>query len=186
MACGSAELAGWSAPLAVALLLACATPGPDGRPPLPEWDPARSEGAAGFESILLALPRAEDGSVQVRLAFGPGVDLDLYVSDPLQETVYYANTPSESGGHLDGDRRCEPAAKDGPRVETIVFPAAPSGRYRVGVDYARRCDPDADVVPFAVSVEAGGQRSAHRGLAEPFVRQPKVTEFTASGPAGGS
>ena len=139
-----------------------------------------------FESVLLALPRAESGSVQVRLAFGPGVDLDLYVSDPLQETVYYANTPSESGGHLDGDRRCDSETGSEPRVETILFPAAPAGRYRVGVDYARRCDPDADVAPFAVSVETGGQRSAHRDLAEPFVRQPKVAEFMAPGPAEGS
>jgi hypothetical protein len=175
------RLAGW-APGCFVLALACAAPGPDALPPLPEWNESRNETAAALESILASQPPAEPGTVQVRLAFGPEADLDLYVSDPLQETVYYANTPSESRGRLEADLRCD---ADGPRVETIHFPVPPTGRYRVGVDYARRCLADAEVVPFAVSIEAEGERLELRGLAEPFIRQPKVSEFDVSGPAPG-
>ena len=84
------------------------------------------------------------GELVVRLAFEPGADLDLYVSDPLEETAYYANTPVRSGGALDADRRC-PEPGDG--VETVRFAAPLAGRYRVGVDFQQRCDSDERVVP---------------------------------------
>ena len=82
-------------------------------------------------------PRAAPaGALRVELAFGQDADLDLYVTDPLQETVYFANTPSQQGGVLLDDRRCDSPP---PRIETVVFEHPPPGRYRVGVDYPRRC-----------------------------------------------
>ena len=91
-------------------------------------------------------PRSAPGDLRVELVFGQGADLDLYLTDPSQETVYYANTPSQvNGGRLEADLRCDAAA---PRVETIVFASAPPGRYRVGVDRAETCAGGAAVEPF--------------------------------------
>jgi len=92
--------------------------------------------------------------------FGAGADLDLYVTDPAQETVYFANTSSRaSGGRLEADLLCETGMRE-PRVETVVFENAPLGRYRVGVDHAASCKGAGGAAEaFVVVVEFGGFRS---------------------------
>lgn len=87
------------------------------------------------------------------LVFGPDADLDLYVTGPSEETVYYANTPARDRGHLDADRRCDAPA---PRIETISFPAAVAGRYRVGIDYPEDCDDGRRNVPYQLVWHAPG------------------------------
>jgi len=72
----------------------------------------------------------------VSLTFGGNADLDLFVTGPLQETVYFANTPGRSGGVLVRDMRCDDKA---PRSEVVRFEKPRAGRYRVGVDFPRRC-----------------------------------------------
>lgn len=113
------------------------------------------------------------GALVVQLAFDGSADLDLYVSDPLQETVYYANTPSRSGGFLDRDRTCNDAA---PRVETIVFERPPPGRYRVGVEHAMPCGADA-AAPFGVRALHGEQRFERSGVLPPRRFEPIVLEL---------
>jgi hypothetical protein len=108
-------------------------------------------------------PPRNDQALQVTLTFGEAADLDLYVTDPLQETVYYANSPSRSGGVLESDRRCDALA---PRVEVVRFEWPPAGRYRVGVDYPERCRAARDSMPFLVVVDAHGQRHERRGTIE--------------------
>jgi hypothetical protein len=102
------------------------------------------------------------GDLRVELAFGAGADLDLYLTDPSQETIYFANTPSRvHAGRLEADRRCDAPA---PRRETIEIESAPPGRYRVGVDHAGSCQGQTGAPePFLVIVEADGQRKEIRG-----------------------
>ena len=45
--------------------------------------------------------------LSVQLAFEADTDLDLYVTGPLLETVYFANLASKSGGELSADVRCD-------------------------------------------------------------------------------
>ncbi len=106
---------------------------------------------------------AAPGELRVELVFGAGSDLDLYVTDPAQETVYFANTPARgSAGRLEADLRCDAVAT--PRIETVVFERAPAGRYRVGVDRAQTCDTGSSAAePFLVAVELAGQRREVRG-----------------------
>lgn len=159
--------------LALGTLLACASPRPEPEPP-PQWDEARSAAAMALEAVLTNPPLAPDGELVVRLAFEAGADLDLYVSDPLDETVYYANTPVRSGGALDADRRCEDRA---PRVETVRFTTPLAGRYRVGVDFQRRCPGGPDVAAWAIAIEARGERRVLSGLAAWNVFASRVDEF---------
>jgi len=139
----------------------------DAAPPDPE--------AAALARVLEASPPPlPPGAVVVRLAFGAAADLDLYVTDPLEEAVYFGNTPARSGGRLEADLRCDAAA---PRVETVVFDPAPAGRYRVGVDFPERCNGGRGDAAFAVELWAGGRRTLRSGRLAPALFEPIVLEI---------
>lgn len=71
------------------------------------------------------------GDIQITLTWDNTADLDLYVTDPWGETIYYYNTTSSSGGWLDFDDI------DGYGPENIFWEnnSAPGGYYYVEVDY---------------------------------------------------
>ncbi len=145
--------------LLVPLALACAGP--------PELS-----GAAATE--LLANPAPAD-AVRVSLVFGAEVDLDLYVTGPGEEAVYFANDASHDRGRLVADRRCDSLA---PRVETVEFPRAAAGRYRVGVDFMIRCARGVDRAPYELVTEVpGAPPRRQRGEASFGVFAPRVLEF---------
>ncbi len=133
---------------------------------------------AGWDELATALagePSAAAASeLRVRLVFGAGGDLDLFLTEPNQETVYFANTPSLSGGSLERDQTCRAPA---PRIERISFPSPQPGRYRVGVDYPQPCPGHGGPVPFWIEVEHDGRRQTQRGEIEPRVFLPIVLEF---------
>ena len=131
--------------------------------------------AAEADSLLAGLPAdaPDPGALRVRLAFGAASDLDLFVTDPAQESVYFANSPSRSGGALAQDVRC---SDEGSRVETVVFPDARAGRYRVGVDYPRGCDGYEGEAAFVVVVDGAGVAKTRRGRITPGIFQPIVIE----------
>jgi hypothetical protein len=123
-----------------------------------------------------ALEAPTSDQLQVRLAFPAAVDLDLYVSDPLLETVYYANTPSRSGGRLAEDARCKGAPDAGMRVERVHFELRQPGRYRIGVDFPEACDGDSEA-PFVVRVDVGGRTRTASGVAQLLDFDSRVLEF---------
>lgn len=106
---------------------------------------------------------APPGGLRVELHFGAEADLDLYVTDPRLETVYFANTPTRRGGVLERDLRCDAPA---PRTEVVVFEEAPPGRWRVGVDFPRRCGTLARRVPYVLVLRADGLRREQHGEIE--------------------
>jgi len=106
------------------------------------------------------------GDLRFSLAFGADVDLDLFVTGPRQETVYFANSPSLIGGELEADLRCDAPA---PRVERVLYRDPLPGRYRVSVDFPRRCDAeDEGAAPYAVHVARDGVAvAATQGIIRP-------------------
>ena len=158
-------------------LAACSTapPAAPGPPAAIPWTSELLERAEALAATLADAPSAPDGTLRVRLAFEDAVDLDLFVSDPLQETVYFANDRSGSGGVLEKDMRC---GMPGPRIERVSWSPAPAGRFRVGVDFPRRCDGAAGgPAPFAIAVERGGSRTLQRGVIEAGIFLPIVDRF---------
>ena len=122
--------------------------------------------------------------VTVTLRWTAPVDLDLYVTDPGLETLYFANPRTASGGVLERDARCA-EQQPGEQAERARWTKPPPGRYRVGVDFLETCSGRATEVPYALTVEVDGRRQeitprAHRGE-----RQPLVLEFTVAGPPAG-
>jgi hypothetical protein len=130
----------------------------------------------------LSEPRASplSGGLLVRLAFDEAADLDLFVTDPMQESVYFANSPTRSGGTLIDDRRCEDPS---PRVEAVHYFDPPPGRYRVGVDFHRRCQ-DTSLSSaeekqglYVVRVEEGARVMEREGKVIPGQFEVIVIEF---------
>jgi len=132
-------------------------------------------GAARPPPEFAATEAPAAGTLRFRLIFDERADLDLYVTGPLLETVYYGNTPSKIGGSLAADVRCD--TQDGPRVEISDFPDAPPGRYRVGVDFPERCERFAAPVAFRLAVEGDGLRHERTGEIRLGVFEVSVFEF---------
>lgn len=114
--------------------------------------------------LFLATPVADtpvdSKALVVRLAFGPEADLDLYVTDPRLETVYFANHKAKSGGQISADRRCGGKTL---QSEYVRFDAPIPGRYRVGIDYPESCDGTKGPVAHALSVVYNGKRLEVQG-----------------------
>lgn len=137
--------------------------------------------AGGLVASAAAEPDASPappGDVRVELFFGEDADLDLFVTDPMHEEIYFANSPSRLGGVFGGDRRCGDPA---PRVETVHFASAPPGRYRVSVDFPIRCRDGVDAVPYRVVVQADGARRQVEGTASFGQLEHIVLEFEVQG-----
>ena len=117
------------------------------------------------------------GGMSVELSFGADVDLDLYVTGPLSETVYFANHTSKSGGEIIGDIRCD---SEGPHVEKVIYKTPLPGRYRVGVDFPDRCSGEPAPTAYAARVLHPGEELRKSGsvLFEQF--DVSVLEFEIS------
>jgi hypothetical protein len=148
------------------------------RAPAAEWTPALLAEAARLESALAKPAPANGRELRVRLAFGAAADLDLYVTDPLDETIYFANERATGGGRLVADARCD---SPDPRVEEVVFEAPRAGRYRVGVDYMvwrEACGEQPAVVAYVLAIDGPDGRRLERGLARRGIFDPKHLELT--------
>ena len=84
--------------------------------------------------------RVGAGDVQVSVAWDAPTDVDLHVTDPDAEEIYFANTTSASGGTLDLDSNAA-CTIDGINNENITWPigGAPSGTYSVDLVYYSAC-----------------------------------------------
>lgn len=131
-----------------------------------------------YEALAAALdatPLPADSAVVMRIAFDAEVDLDLYGTDPTQESVYFGNATSTSGGRLLSDRRCGDAA---PRVEIATWPRAQPGPWRLGIDHPERCDDATDSAPFVAELIAPGLRKRITGTIAPRHFELRVIEET--------
>jgi hypothetical protein len=78
-----------------------------------------------------------DGDVQITLTWNNTADLDLHVTDPFGERIYFAHPTSQSGGRLDFDDT------NGLGPENVFWPSgqAPAGTYVVEVDHFSGASP---------------------------------------------
>lgn len=102
----------------------------------------------------------QSGGLQVTIGWNTAADLDLYVTDPSGDVIYYneQHERSSAGGHLDHDARgdCRREQKHR-RVENAYWPdPAPSGNYRVELHYFSPCSNSA-LTDAVVSVAFGGK-----------------------------
>jgi hypothetical protein len=99
------------------------------------------------------------GDVQITLTWNQAVDLDLWVTDPFGERIWWMNTSSNSGGQLDRDN----IAGYGPENIFWAPNTAPSGNYFVQVDYYS----GNIVTNYTVLVQAFGKTKVYSGVIQP-------------------
>jgi hypothetical protein len=123
-------------------------------------------------------PAAPGGkALHVRLLWSTPVDLDLYLTDPTAETVYFANNPTRTGLALKRDVRCRSIEQETRPSEHAVHDEPLAGRYRVGVDFIDACESRQDEADFRVVVDFCGVRRERIGRARLEQFQPIVLEF---------
>jgi len=120
------------------------------------------------------------GDIQVTLTWNFTNDLDLWVTDPAGEVIYYHHPTSLSEGLLDYDANADCLQISPQPVENIFWPPgkAPKGHYRVEVQYYKQCESlahtgyqvrmlvDGAVTEFSGTIQAQGDRQ----LIHAFVR----------------
>jgi hypothetical protein len=125
----------------------------------------------------LSLPASSSG-INVLLTWDAPVDLDLYLTDPTAETVYFANNPSRTGARLLRDTRCSDlGTTKGVLLEHASVPIPRAGRYRIGVDFIDACGSTQQPASFRVTVEFAGKRREAIGTIHLQEFQPIVLEF---------
>ncbi|OUR75957.1 hypothetical protein A9Q83_16470 [Alphaproteobacteria bacterium 46_93_T64] len=98
----------------------------------------------GFNSSVKADPvPIENGQgleMTVQLSWDLPVDLDLFLTDPSGETVYFANRKARSGVRMGAMTGCQAVETlSPPYEETMNIPNAEIGVYRISVDYIKDC-----------------------------------------------
>jgi hypothetical protein len=127
-----------------------ATPGECDNPP---YGVAGSASGAGGVQII---PGA--GQVTIRLTWATTDDLDLHVTEPNGEEIWYQNRASDTGGALDVDANAGCSNTTTAPVENVFWTrgSAPLGEYRVRVHVYADCD-DVPPVAFRLRIVVDGQ-----------------------------
>ncbi|MFH1830254.1 MAG: hypothetical protein ABH871_05720 [Pseudomonadota bacterium] len=129
-----------------------------------------------IQIVEMGLPYG-GGAVQVTLSWSEQVDIDLYVTDPDGETIYYGHTTSASGGLLDHDDRDGGTTAE-PAAENIYWlSGAPTGTYTVEVDYYSSSGP-ATTYEIVISVDGTIIADPYTGTLTSSDPKTLVTTFT--------
>jgi hypothetical protein len=129
-------------------------------PPISERKPIFTEKKSGKEKAIsndTIVSVSGTPDIQVTLFWNDQVDLDLHVTDPNNEEIYYGHKTSASGGRLDRDNHCGNWIQDAP--ENVIWPenTAPSGHYIIKVVYYADCTSHQNPTSFKVKVYIKGQ-----------------------------
>lgn len=114
-------------------------------------------------TVLGSFPAS--GRMDITLSWSGAADLDLHVTDPYAETIYYFHPTSESGGSLQQDGEC---AGSGDHQETVSYPSgmAASGMYQISIHYFRACG-SANDVTWNVKVDSDKGTQNYSGNIHP-------------------
>jgi uncharacterized protein YfaP (DUF2135 family) len=99
------------------------------------------------------------GAIQITVAWNTGADIDLYVTDPAGETLFYNEQSRQvaSGGQLDQDARGEcRVEQEHTRIENAFWPGprVPHGEYKVALHYWGPCGSNA-ATTATISIAVG-------------------------------
>jgi hypothetical protein len=116
-----------------------------------------------------------NGEIAIELNWEGSADLDLHVTDPYGETLYYFRPRNHAGGEYLEDRECHNNSGQSERVAYESGTAA-SGLYQISIHYFRPCGNARDV-RWNISVTADGRSSSFSGTISPgqYIR---ATDFT--------
>ena len=147
----------------------------------PEPTPTVQPTATQVPPTVTPEPELGTGDVQITLRWNSLNDLDLFVTDPSGNTIFYDKPSVPSGGMLDVDsnRNCNTDVSSRP-VENIYWPpsAAPRGRYQVKVKFYQQCGSSPLSDAYTVSVLVDGNTSETTGIADVVGTQTLIAVFS--------
>lgn len=92
-------------------------------------------------------------TLRIELTWKAPVDLDLFVTGPSGETIYFGNKQSKIGDKLIEESNCESlTSKPSHLREAVLIPAAQGGKYRVSVDFIFQCQSSLDQADAKLSL----------------------------------
>lgn len=108
-------------------------------------------------------PEPSTGEVQVLLSWNNYNDLDLIVTDPNSESIWFKNRRVSNGGQLEIDMNVEYPDSKTP-IENIYWQqgTAPNGTYNVYLMYYRQHETFAET-PYKIIVKHGGKTEEYTG-----------------------
>ncbi|MFB2835849.1 hypothetical protein [Floridanema evergladense] len=130
-------------------------------------------------------PTLGTGVIQTTLRWSTKDDLDLAVTDPSGQTVFYRNKKVASGGQLDVDSNagCQNTITN--PVENVFWPStgAPPGNYLVRVNLYQRCATQTGQIPFRLRLLVQGRTQELTGNVDD---SKKIVNFPLALNAGGA
>ena len=98
----------------------------------------------------------QSGQIQITAAWATASDIDLHVTDPNGEEIYYGRRTSSTGGQLDHDANAACSVAP-PTVENVYWatPNPPRGQYQAVVQAYDMCG--SPVTPVTLSISVGGR-----------------------------
>lgn len=125
---------------------------------------------SSYAAQPLQIHHVGSGDVQISVSWSGASDVDLRVTDPSGELIYFDNPTSESGGTLDLDSNAS-CTIDAVNSENVVWPTghAPHGNYQVTLVYHDDCG--VARTDYVVTVAIAGQ-------------EPHITTGSFVGPFG--
>jgi len=115
-----------------------------------------------------------NGDMEFTLTWDQQADLDLHVSDPFSESLYYVQQQNATGGVFRQDAGCGGSSQ----TERAVYPrgTAASGTYSVFVHYFRSCNGTGEV-RWTLNIVSDGKTQRISGTIRPS-EYLHITDFT--------
>ena len=108
-----------------------------------------------------------DVDVRISLVWDNTNDLDLHVTTPSGEVVFFSHKVSACGGVLDVDRNVRGETQTPVENTRWASGVAPAGTYKVMVRNYAFHEEDQKPTPFSVEIESGGELLFHQGVISP-------------------
>ena len=122
------------------------------------------------------------GDVQVTLSWDNYNDLDLVCIDPMNDTVWFQNKWSGSGGQLEIDMNANAMDSKNP-IENIFWPSggAPLGKYQVYLIYYQK-HVDLNETSYTVKIKYGSKTQVLTGKIKMEDKSIPIYTFILGGP----
>lgn len=129
-------------------------------------------------------PEPSTGDVQVLLSWNNYNDLDLIVTDPYSESVWFKNRRVSSGGQLEIDMNVEYPDSKTP-IENIYWPSngAPNGTYNVYLQYYKQYE-NTTANSYKITVKHGDKTDEYTGTVNNEKEAILICTFTLGNVSG--
>jgi len=127
--------------------------------------------------VIAAGGQYDDVDVRVSLIWDNRNDVDLHVTTPSGEEIYYGRKRSACAGELDVDRNVQGETNTPVENTRWASGLAPEGTYKVKVRMYSFKEEKKKPTPFRVEIEVGGELLFHEGVVSPNLETGSASDI---------